>query len=257
MIHVVLGMHKSGTTLVAELLHHAGIDMVEVAAPDRGYDDGNTWERDSTKQVNHAILGSAGAFSLETVDRGRRFGDAERARMREVIAACSARHPDWGFKDPRTCLTYDLWAEELPPHRIVAVFRRPEEAWAHYWSSSAGWRRWTVLHHCLTRWCDSNAAILSALDRTSQPFIVIDYVRLMTDPAEFARLEQFAGRPLVDRRDPRMRRSRSTRSVGYRLARAWHRLRGGASPEAIADRLDGLRTRAVQEPMSPSARASR
>ena len=46
----------------------------------------------------------------------------------------------------------------------------------------------------------------------------------------------------VDRRDPRMRRSRATRSVGYRLARTWHRLRGGASPEAIADRLDGLRT---------------
>lgn len=242
MIHVVLGMHKSGTTLVSELLHHAGIDMVDTASPDAGYDDGNKWERESTKQVNHAILGSAGAYSLETVGHTRRFGDAERARMRDVIAACSSRHTDWGFKDPRTCLTYDLWAGELPPHLIVAVFRHPEEAWAHYQASTAGRRRLTVFQHCLPRWCDSNAAILSALDRTTQPFIVIDYAKLMTDPAELARLERFVDRPLVDRRDPRMRRSRATRSVGYRLARMWHRLWGGASPEAIADRLDKLRT---------------
>jgi hypothetical protein len=242
MIHVVLGMHKSGTTLVSELLHHAGIDMVDAADTATGYDDGNKWERDSTKQVNHAILGSAGAYSLETVGYQRRFGPAEQGRMRDVIAACSARHPDWGFKDPRTCLTYDLWAGELPPHRIIAVFRRPEEAWAHYWASTAGRRRLTVFRHCLARWCDSNVAILAALDRTSLPFIVIDYARLMTEPAEYARLERFVGRPLIDRRDPRMRRSRATRSVGYRLARAWHRLRGGASPEAITAGLDALRT---------------
>ncbi len=242
MIHVVLGMHKSGTTLVSELLHHAGIDMVEMAAASTGYDEGNKWERESTKQVNHAILGSAGAYSLEAVGHTRRFGDAERTRMREVIADCSARHSDWGFKDPRTCLTYDLWAGELPPHRIIAVFRRPEEAWAHYWAAAAGRRRLTVFRHCLPRWCDSNAAIVSALERTSQPFIVIDYARLMTEPTEYTRLERFVERPLVDRRDPRMRRSRATRSVGYRLAQLWHRLRGGASPAAIADRLDELRT---------------
>lgn len=241
-IHVVLGMHKSGTTLVSELLHHAGIDMVDAADHTAGYDDGNTWERESTKGVNHAILGSAGAFSLETCGRPRRCGDAERGRMREVIAACSARHPDWGFKDPRTCLTYDLWAGELPPHRIIAVFRPLEEAWDHYWASSTGRRRVTVFRHCLSQWCSYNAAILAALDRTAQPFIVIDYARLMTEPAEFARLERFVGRPLIDRRDPRMHRSRATRSVGYRLARVWHCLAGGVSPESIADRLDGLRT---------------
>ena len=241
MIHVVLGMHKSGTTLVSELLHHAGIDMVDAADPATGYDDGNKWERDSTKQVNHAILGSAGAFSLETLGRRLQFGAAERARMREAIAACTPRHAEWGFKDPRTCLTYHLWAGELPPHRIVAVFRRPEEAWAHYWASSTGRRRLTVFRNCLAQWCGYNAAILSALDRTTQPFIVIDYARLMTDPAELARLEQFVDPPLVDRRDPRMRRSRAQRSVDYRVARAWHRLWGGASPEAITDRLEALR----------------
>ena len=162
--------------------------------------------------------------------------------MRDLIAACSARQTDWGFKDPRSCLTYDLWATELPAHRLIAVFRRPEEAWAHYWRAASFRRRLKALRHGLPQWCAHNSAILTALDRTAQPFLVLDYARLMDGPAELARLERFVGRPLVDRRDPRMRRSRATRSAGYLAARAWHRLWGGPSPEAIAARLDALRT---------------
>lgn len=242
MIHVVLGMHKSGTTLVSELLHHAGIAMVDEVDPQGGYDDGNKWERDSTRKLNQEILGSAGAFSLDTQGDRRQCGDAERRRMRDIVAACSGRDADWGFKDPRSCLTYDLWATELPPHRIIAVFRRPEEAWAHYWRAASLRRRLKAVRRCLSQWCTHNSAILAALDRTTQPFLVLDYARLMDDSSELARLERFVGRPLVDRRDPRMRRSRSTRSCGYLAARAWHGLWGGASPEAIAARLDALRT---------------
>jgi hypothetical protein len=242
MIHVVLGMHKSGTTLVSELLHHAGIAMVDDVDPQGGYDDGNKWERKATRDLNQEILGSAGAFSLDNQGDRRRFGEPERRRMRDIIAACSARHADWGFKDPRSCLTYDLWATELPTHRVIAVYRRPEEAWAHYWRSASVRRRLKAVRRCLPQWCTHNSAILAALDRTPQPFLVLDYARLMDDPSELARLERFVDRPLVDRRDPRMRRSRSTRSGGYLAARAWHRLRGGASPEAIAAQLDTLRT---------------
>ena len=242
MIHVVLGMHKSGTSLVSDLLHHAGIAMIDEVDPQGGYDDGNKWERDSTRELNQAILGSAGVFSLDTHGDRRQCGDAERRRMRGIIAACSARHADWGFKDPRTCLTYDLWATELPAHRLIAVFRRPEEAWAHYWRAASLRRRLKAVRRCLPQWCVHNEAILAALDRTPQPFLVLDYARLMDEPCELARLERFVGRPLVDRRDPRMRRSRTIRGAGYRAARAWHRLRGGPSPEAIAARLDVLRT---------------
>jgi len=242
MIHVVLGMHKSGTSLVAELLHHAGIAMVDEVDSQGGYDDGNKWERESTLELNQEILGSAGAFSLDARGERRLCGAAERQRMRDIIAACSTRHTDWGFKDPRTCLTYDLWAAELPAHRVIAVFRSPEEAWAHYWRAASLRRRLKTVRRYLPQWCAHNTAILAALDRTPHPFLVLDYARLIDDPSELARLERFVGRPLVDRRDPRMRRSRKAQTASYRAARAWHRLWRGQSSEEIAARLDALRT---------------
>ncbi|MFM7185965.1 MAG: sulfotransferase [Planctomycetota bacterium] len=244
MIYVVLGMHKSGTTLVSEMLHHSGIDMLEADGAAGGYDEGNTWERESTKAVNHGILGSAGAHSLRTTRRGYRPPDPEcLGRMREVVAELSARHGDWGFKDPRTCLTYDLWAGELPEHRLVVVYRRPEECFAHYRSAARGnvSRSLDVLVRCLPAWCEHNAAIIAAVERAAAPAIVVHYSRLMDGDAEFRRLERFVGRPLADRRLDMMHRSRVVPGADYRIAALLHALAGGASPERLASRLDSLR----------------
>lgn len=239
MIHVVLGMHKSGTTLVSRMLHESGIAMVEAVDRPAGYDEGNTWERESTKDVNHAILGSRDVHSLQASRRpGLVAGPEERARMREIIRACSASHADWGFKDPRTCLTYDLWARELPAHRIVVIYRTAEEAWAHYWRGARGTRRLTVIRDCIPRWCEYNGAILAALRLTTAPAIVLHYTRLMRNDGELHRLERFLGQPLVDLRDPGMSRSRPARFDAYRTALAFQRLRGGRDPGAIAAELD-------------------
>lgn len=241
MIHVVLGMHKSGTTLVSQILHHSGIAMVEEVDETTGYDEGNQWEREATKSVNHALLGSEGLYSLRTRRRGP-LGTSPRVqgRMAEIIATCSARHTDWGFKDPRNCLTYAAWANVLPEHAITVVYRRPEEAWAHYWASTQGRRRLTVFQEFLPTWCEYNAAIVAVLRTASMPWIVVPYTRLMESDTEFRRLEDFIGRPLADRRQRVMRRSHATRGAAYVAARAWHACRGGMHVETITAALDAL-----------------
>lgn len=243
MIHVVLGMHKSGTTLVAETLHHSGIDMMDSVDESRGYDDGNKWERESTKACNHEMLGSAGAHSLHvSARRGLSVAADLAGRMRRLVDDLSARHDDWGFKDPRTCLTYDAWAAVLPPHRLIVVYRLPEEGWAHYWSATRNpARRLDVLRGFLGAWCEHNAAILGILQRATVPSVVLDYARLMQGDEEFQRLERFVDRPLADRRVAHMNRSRPRRSLGYRLARTVHALGGGRRPEAIAAALAARR----------------
>jgi hypothetical protein len=247
MIHVVLGMHKSGTTLVSQILHHSGIVMVEEVDESTGYDEGNQWEREVTKSVNHALLGSEGLYSLHTRRRGPlgTTPDVQR-RMAEIISSCSARHTDWGFKDPRTCLTYEAWAPMLPEHAITVVYRRPEEAWAHYWASTRGRRRLTVFHEFLPAWCEYNAAIVALLQTASTPWIVLPYTRLMESDTEFRRLEAFIGRPVADRRQPGMRRSHAARSAAYVTARAWHACRTGMHPETIVAALDSLASRDVR-----------
>lgn len=243
MIDVVLGMHKSGTTLVAEMLHHSGIDMMDAVDASGGYDDGNKWERESTKRCNHEMLGSAGAYSLQVSARRGLAASAElTGRMRQVVADAGRRHQDWGFKDPRTCLTYDAWARVLPEHRLIVVYRLPEEGWAHYWSAGRGpLKRLNVLRNFLGAWCEYNAAILGILERASVPAVVLHYTRLMHGDEEFRRLERFVGRPLVDRRIPGMHRSRPGDGLGYRLSRMVHALGGGRRPDAIAAALAARR----------------
>ena len=239
MIHVVLGMHKSGTTLVSETLHHSGIDMMDAVDESRGYDDGNKWERDSTKAINHELLGSAGAYSLQASARhGIKATPAITEQMRHVIADLSAQHADWGFKDPRTCLTYDAWAATLPEHRLIVVYRLPEEGWAHYWTAAKSPAKClNVMGSFLRTWCEYNAAILRTLERTTMPAIVLHYTQLMHGDEELRRLGRFVGRPLVDRRISGMNRSRPGGPVSYRLARGLHPMTGGDRPEAIAERL--------------------
>ena len=243
MIDVVLGMHKSGTTLVAEMLHHAGIDMMDAVDTARGYDDGNKWERESTKALNHELLGSAGTHSLRVSARGGlAVSAATTDPMRSLVDDLSARHAAWGFKDPRTCLTYDAWAGVLPQHRLIVVYRLPEEGWAHYWSAAGGPAgKLDVLRRFLGSWCEYNAAILAILERATVPAVVLHYTRLMAGDAEFRRLEEFVGRPLVDRRVAAMHRSRPGRGPGYRLAAALHAAGGGPRPTAIAAALDARR----------------
>lgn len=244
MIHVVLGMHKSGTTLISQILHHSGIAMVEEVDETTGYDEGNQWEREATKSVNHALLGSDGLYSLRVRRRGPLRSTPElRSRMAEIITDCSARHLDWGFKDPRTCLTYEAWASVLPEHVITVVYRRPEEAWAHYWASTRSRRRLTVCREFLPAWCEYNLAIIEVLRSTSMPWVVLPYARLMEGDAEFHRLETFIGRPLTDHRQAGLRRSHGMRRGIYGVARAWHACTGGVCPESIVAVLDDLAAR--------------
>ncbi|HPF69112.1 MAG TPA: sulfotransferase [Candidatus Krumholzibacteria bacterium] len=240
MIYVVLGMHKSGTTLVSQILHRSGIDMGDFDES-VSYDGGNKYERDEPVELDMAIMGAPDTEVLfvETPDQPVMTAE-QRARMRAIIADCSARHADWGFKDPRACLLYDLWAEELPPHRIIAVHRDPDEVWPHFkWRGLR--RHHTNLHRAyayLRRWHEHNAALLRILPHTSCEWIMLGHRELMSDPAEFARLERFVGRPLTDARRPELYRNRPSRDIVLRTA-AWllarrRGLRSGPTMAALA-----------------------
>lgn len=243
MIYVVLGMHKSGTTLIAEMLHRSGIDMMDSVDPSRGYDDGNKWERESTKSINHQLLGTAGAFSLRVSRHRPLRPSAElQAQMGALVMGLSAKHANWGFKDPRTCLTYDLWAKYLPAHRLIVIYRLPEEGWSHYWGRAETFdRASTTFRKFLPCWAEYNGAVLRVLQQTTAPAIVLHYTQLMADEAEFRRLEAFVGQRLVDVRQPGLSRSVAERSLAFRLAKSWHLARGGISPARIVAGLQQFR----------------
>jgi hypothetical protein len=223
MIFIVAGMHKSGTTLISRMLHASGISMIEESPHTGGYDDGIVYERRDAVRLNRLLL--AGCFypsplaPIRSAVRAMRrrkirpIGHASRSlvrrtpktqtneqriQMRHFIDACCKHYTDWGFKDPRTCLTYALWRRELPSHKFVLVYRSYHEVLAHY--RLTGWRRVNLprLFSVLHNWVVYNSTILESLDNARTPCIVVNYECLMHDDHELRRLSSFIGRTLVD-----------------------------------------------------------
>lgn len=240
MIYVVLGMHKSGTTLLSQTLHKSGISMGREFDEGRSYDQGNQWERRESWLINLGIVGAveSGYFSLDQSTRHTGAPTPRIAeRMRALIAAGSREADDWGFKDPLSCLTYDQWAHVLPEHRVVAVYRDPGAVMRHYrcrrWDVARAWR-------VLRAWSQYNQGVTDALTRAGRNGLCLRYEALMSDENEFERLRQFVGRDLADMRRASSQRAHGThplrRPVGTALA--W---KTGADPERILARLDAFR----------------
>ena len=132
MIYIVLGMHKSGTTLVSQTLHLSGIDMGDGFDANVYYDLGHKYEREETWRLNENILAARDVHS--TMIRrppALKLSVTQQQAMKQIIEDNCDRHSDWGFKDPRTCLIYPEWEAALPPHKLIVVYRRPAASCHH------------------------------------------------------------------------------------------------------------------------------
>jgi len=232
-IYVVLGMHKSGTTLVARTLHESGIDMGDFDAA-LGYGDGNTFERHEAVAANRALLRGCLIPPADhllrrpfrpAVDRAgypanrdsqsivlrrrlaRRLTRPEAGAAIDAVVAGCRDAADWGFKDPRTALTYEgAWRGRLPDHRLIVVYRGLAQALQR---ARTGPRHPARSARVLHAWTLHNWMILRAVETADRPSIVLRFEELMAGEEGMKRLSGFVGRPLHDVRDPRLYRSRT------------------------------------------------
>ena len=246
MIYIVLGLHKSGTTLVSQILHHSGINMGDAISADVNYDQGNKYERQSTLQLNQEILNGTGVNSIDlTAPNGLQLSGNQRCRMMTIVRELDKKYTDWGFKDPRTCLTYPLWASELPEHRLIVVYRSLDELWQRYRyieNPRGRHRDLKVAWKLVQRWHEYTANIIAALEQTSMEFVVLEYQRLMSTQAEFERLQNFVGRPLTDmRRTDLYRRRQPPASLPLKISKWRLQRRGQTHPDALNQQLARFR----------------
>ena len=116
---VVLGMHRTGTSMVSRLLQLMGVYM--------GSTDGHYEDWDFVK-LNIAVIAAAGGDTFrpgpqEAIDRVVGY----EKYMQELVAERNAQHELWGFKDPRTLLVLAHWKKYL--HNPVYILTaRTQEA---------------------------------------------------------------------------------------------------------------------------------
>lgn len=121
---IILGMHRSGTSLLAGSLEAAGLHLGEVnnAAP---FNKKGNKENLDFRALNDRIIERSGA-SWNHPPKGQvAWSEQDRNDGAALIRPYLDAGRTWGFKDPRTMWTVEGWLSLLPEARMVAVVRHP------------------------------------------------------------------------------------------------------------------------------------
>jgi len=249
MILVLLGMHKSGTTLLSRMLHESGVNMCE--APDRisSYDAGNKYERLEFLIYNTAMLDiNISTFSSDIVDTAEDLSmsihSATLGALLEMrIEELNNKYENWGFKDPRTCMTYRAWKKHLPSHRVLVAFRNPYEVAAHLARSVRNIRLFRRIKRTaggLNSWYLHNRNIISYSEESGDEFLFVDYNKFMSEQGDFYidRISEFCGIKIRDLRDRNLYRNRMENlSLAEKIDQNFGSLFIGRKVRKIYDRL--------------------
>ena len=191
-----LGMHRSGTSVVARLLNLLGVHLGSEAllmAPQPDNPKG-FWEYDPFVRINDAVLGAFGGHwhtppAWPDGWTNEPHLDAYKTLAVDWIAKDLATAPCWGWKDPRTCLTLPFWQSIVGPMRYVIVTRSPAEVVA-----SLATRNEFTAAEAERLWLAHVASTLR--DTAGQPCLFVFCDDLCTRPeTEVRRLAAFIGAP--------------------------------------------------------------
>lgn len=120
---VVLGMHRSGTSMVAALLQSLGVNMGENLLEDCPDNPRGHFEDMDFLNMNKRILRENGGSWLSPPDELR-----IPYHLRKQIDGLMARKTNgkpWGWKDPRTCLTLEAYRSYLKEPDYIVCYRNP------------------------------------------------------------------------------------------------------------------------------------
>lgn len=117
---LVMGVPRSGTSAVAGVLHHLGVNMGEGHLQPgnewnpRGYYEDLRWQK-ANKRITGQRYGT---------NQPPAIGDSLLEQYERLIVACE-QSPLWGIKDPRLCFTASFFWPLLDDPRMVVVHRAP------------------------------------------------------------------------------------------------------------------------------------
>ncbi len=130
----VLGMHRSGTSMLMRLLNICGIcigeerDMVSATNSNKkGY-----WEHKKVLKINEEILKIFdGQWERPPMLKDGWENDSRLSELyveaKKFIDKMNNDYDVWGFKEPRTCLTLPFWQKIIPNMTYIISFRTPND----------------------------------------------------------------------------------------------------------------------------------
>lgn len=193
-IILVLGCHRSGTSLITKSLESLGVNLgtrLQPAAPDN---PAGFYEDLDFQIVNQAVLQSAGADwdTLGPVD----IRNASVSQIvRSLVDDRTKRFPIFGVKDPRFCRTLPFWRKILGDYAEIScvyVLRNPMDV-----AASLKIRNGMDIDKGLNLWLVNMLDALTEAD-PFWPRVVVDYDRMIEDPMrELTRMSDALDLPIT------------------------------------------------------------
>jgi hypothetical protein len=180
----VLGMHRSGTSLVAGILRLLGVDLgpdEDFLPPDSNNQSGY-FELADLVEINNEILAHYGGSWDELPELPPGWERSEdlaplHDRSRRTLVRRFAASPQWAWKDPRTCITLPFWQRLVSGLRYVICVRNPIDI-AHSLRAREGEE--PPLEEHVVDWLRHTASAL--VHTADRPRIVVHYEQFLEDP---------------------------------------------------------------------------
>jgi GT2 family glycosyltransferase len=193
----IAGAHRSGTSMLAKLLHNCGLYLgpEDQLMPAQADNPDGFWEHLGFVALNDELLNElGGAWDLppkpnENFKHPRLDPLRMKARLLiEGFASASA----WGWKDPRNSLTLPFWRGLLSKLKTVIIVRNPLEV-----AYSMRERNGTSYSFGLRLWEIYNRRVIETASKRER--LVTHYDLFFEDAAsELRRIARFAGLPDAD-----------------------------------------------------------
>ena len=187
----IAGMHRSGTSMIAHILHDCGVDLgpqekwdtVAFSNPD-GF-----WEHVDFLNINDEILAKFdGGWDFpprfpENWHHSEKLQDL-RDKAEKLVTSFSDKQ-FWGWKDPRNSLTLPFWKDLVPDLKVIHCVRSPVEVRKSLKNrgSNSGKFSFSLWDHY------TNSLMMNAKD---SPYLVTNYHSYFLSPLdEISRLLEF------------------------------------------------------------------
>lgn len=179
---LVLGMHRSGTSLVTEVIallgSHTG-DSADLLHADM-FNPTGYWEHLEVLKLDIEILNALSTGGVRSpikaaVDTLRPDQRADFVRRARIIADAFREHDSFVLKDPRMSVLLPIWREAIPDAIAVIVWRDPLAV-----ARSMSKRDRRPLFRSLALWEHHNRMLLR--ESEGMPRILISYDRLVAEP---------------------------------------------------------------------------
>ncbi len=182
---LVLGMHRSGTSLVTRLINLLGADIGQDLVSPAIDNPKGFWELCGVAEAHDKLLGDLGGAWHDAMPLPAGWPDTEaaqacRGRIRDLLGSqLKSEEPLWCIKDPRMCRLVPLWLRILNDMdrepSFVIIVRHPLEV-----AASLGRRNDLSVEHAVLLYLRHYAEALMATNDCRRVFVTLDQV--MNDP---------------------------------------------------------------------------